>query len=131
MVHPQKCLHRIDLLGNVMASVLCFSVTVTLLAQAQGGEVRGKILVPENDELSEELFRGRSLLRYEMHLHTSAETVPPYRLSEKAAVYVESVPPAQIGYAPPETHPQLNQSQMLFRPLVLPVLVGTTVDFPN
>jgi hypothetical protein len=34
-------------------------------------------------------------------------------------------------FDPPDVHPRLNQSQMLFRPLVLAVLAGTTVDLPN
>lgn len=93
--------------------------------------VRGNIAVPERDEFMEELLRERALTRYEMHLHGSSEPVQPYRLSEKALVYLESVPQPPGGYGPPIVHPQLNQSQMLFRPLVLPVLVGTTVDFPN
>jgi plastocyanin len=79
----------------------------------------------------EELLRERSLTRYEMHLHGSNEPVEPYRPSETAVVYLEAVPAPAGGYDPPAAHPQLNQSQMLFRPLVLPVLVGSTVDFPN
>jgi hypothetical protein len=34
-------------------------------------------------------------------------------------------------YELPDTHPKLRQAQMMFHPLLLPVLVGTTIDFPN
>lgn len=99
------------------------------VAQLEGGQIRGKVVVSAHDELTDELMRGRSLTRYEMHMHGSNEMVPPYRLSEKAVIYLESVPPA--GYSVPPVHPRLNQTQMLFRPLVMAILAGTTVDFPN
>jgi plastocyanin len=58
------------------------------------------------------------------------EPLRPYRLSEKAVVYIDSIG-KDTTYAPPDVHPTLKQYQMMFRPLVLPVVVGTTVDFPN
>jgi len=69
------------------------------------------------------------MLRYDDVSH-AAEPIEPYRLSEVSVVYVEMVPGGG-EYPPPDINPKLNQSQMVFRPLVLPVLVGTTVDFPN
>ncbi len=112
----------------LLATCLLLPPAYGLLAQSG---VRGKVVGPANDEFAEELLRERSLTRYEMHLHTSADPVQPYRLSEKAVIYLESTAAASASYDPPALHPQLNQSQMLFRPLVLPVLLGTTVDFPN
>ncbi len=101
-------------------------------AQTAGkGSIEGKVFEPASDELTDELLRDRTLTRYEMHTHSTEGVVPPYTLSEKAVVYVETAP---AGYGLRDTsgvHPKLNQQQMLFRPLVLPVLVGTTVDFPN
>jgi plastocyanin len=102
-----------------------------LAAQTGTGGIRGTIVVPGADEFADELLRERSLTRYEMPLHSSNEPVQPYSISEKAVVYIESVPRPPDGYEIPTVHPKLNQSQMLFRPLVLPILVGTTVDFPN
>ena len=99
--------------------------------QTPEGEIRGRATVTANDDLTEELMRGRSLTRYTTHVHSSNESVPPYRLSEKAVIYLESVPAGSAAYLLPETNPQLNQTQMLFRPLVLAVLAGTAVDFPN
>ena len=99
--------------------------------QTGRGILRGKVMVSVAGDPTEELLRERVLTRYEAHGATSREQVRPYNLSEKAVVYIESatIPEMQVDSVAP--HPQLNQSQMLFHPLVLPVMVGTTVDFPN
>ena len=93
------------------------------------GTIEGTITVTGKDQLYEEIVRVRSLNRYEEHVHLTAEP-RPYRLSEKAAVYIESVNNGQ-KFNPPSTNPRLDQEELMFRPLVLPVLVGTSVDFPN
>jgi len=92
------------------------------------GSVSGKVIAPADDIL-EGLRRGKKMLRYDDVSHAT-EPIEAYRLSEVAVVYVEHVP-GEGSVPPPETNPTLNQSQMVFRPLVLPVTVGTTVDFPN
>ena len=99
--------------------------------QGGTGTIRGRVIEPVMDDISEELVRDRSLLRYETHLEPFHETAPPYKLSEEAVVYLESVHTYGWRHDSDITHPELNQSHMLFHPLVLPVLVGTTVDFPN
>ncbi len=121
--------------GRIAAAAAVVALLLPLpRAHAQetgGGRISGKVFEPASDELTDELLRERTLNRYEMHTHSMEEVVPPYTLSEKAVVYIESAP---AGGAPRDTgraHPKLNQQQMLFRPLVLPVLEGTTVDFPN
>jgi plastocyanin len=43
-------------------------------------------------------------------------------------VYVTTAPGT---FAPPATHPVMDQKSMKFNPHVMPVLVGTTVDFLN
>ncbi|MDE3058944.1 MAG: hypothetical protein KGJ59_13405 [Bacteroidota bacterium] len=96
-------------------------------AAAGSGTIRGKISVFRSDDVTNDLMRERALNRYE----TGSENLKPaepYRLSEKAVVYLESVPGT---YDPPKEHARLDQRDLLFRPLVLPVLAGTTVDFPN
>jgi hypothetical protein len=35
------------------------------------------------------------------------------------------------NFPPPAAHPVLDQRDLMFHPQVLPILVGTTVDFPN
>jgi plastocyanin len=98
--------------------------------RSAGGSVRGKLTLVGSEDVSEEILRGKRLTRYEGHAAMSTESVEPYRLSESAVVYIEQAGPRET-YTPPDDHPRLNQTQMVFRPLVLPVLVGTTVDFPN
>lgn len=94
----------------------------------QGGSVTGRVITPGDDFL-EALRRGKKLQRYDTHSH-STEPIEPYRLSEVAVIYIETIPNSS-NHPPPAQNPALNQHQMVFRPLVLPILAGTTVDFPN
>jgi len=48
----------------------------------------------------------------------------------RAVVYIEDVH-NEKRYLPPEQHPVLDQVNERFVPQVLPITVGTTVDFPN
>lgn len=68
------------------------------------------------------------LNRYDRNTGLAEKPFQPYTLPEKSVVYIELMPGS---FTSPETHPTLDQKDMVFRPLVLPVLVGTTVDFPN
>lgn len=45
-----------------------------------------------------------------------------------AVVYVDSV---KGDFKPPEKHPVMNQKNLIYLPHVMPILVGTTVDFLN
>ncbi|HXI03386.1 MAG TPA: carboxypeptidase regulatory-like domain-containing protein [Candidatus Saccharimonadales bacterium] len=51
------------------------------------------------------------------------------RNSADAIVYVDAIPGKT--FPPPSKHAEMDQKEMLFVPHVLPVLVGTTVDFRN
>jgi plastocyanin len=51
------------------------------------------------------------------------------RDSGDAVVYVDSVPGKT--FAPPKEHARVDQLNLTFIPHVLPVLIGTTVDFQN
>ncbi len=92
------------------------------------GIILGRVLTP-TEGVADDILRGKKLLRYDTH-HHAAEPVKPFRLSEVAVVYLEGLK-EKIPFSPPETRPVLNQYQIVFRPLVLPVQAGTTVDFPN
>ncbi len=109
---------------------LTFAVPLASAVSAEpgGGTIKGRIIVSSTDDVTSELMRERSLNRYETAGAAMDRTTEPYTLSEKAVVYVES---AEGEFAPPKLHPSLDQRGMLFRPLVLPIVVGTTVDFPN
>ena len=93
------------------------------------GKIEGRITVTSSDQIFEEIVRARSLNRYDEHVHLSKEP-RPYTLSEKAVVYIEAMN-STLTFPPPSKNPQLDQQDLMFRPLVLPVVVGTTVDFPN
>jgi plastocyanin len=48
--------------------------------------------------------------------------------AQPAVVYVETAPG---NFPPPATHARIDQQKMAFIPYLLPVVVGTTVDFLN
>ena len=98
------------------------------------GEVRGKITISHGES---DLGKAPIVDRYSTHrtsptpLGSSTEPVPAARLSERAAVYLEGDALKGQIFVPPTTHPVLGQKDLAFHPQVLPILVGTTVDFPN
>ena len=51
------------------------------------------------------------------------------RNSADAVVYLERI--GDNTFAPPEKHAMIDQKNLRFIPHVLPILKGTTVDFPN
>ncbi len=51
------------------------------------------------------------------------------RTSADAVVFISKVPGKT--FAPPTAHARIDQSKMQFVPRVLPVVIGTTVDFLN
>jgi len=74
-------------------------------------------------------MREQERNRYSDHVHSDARP-EPYQLSEKAVVYLISGSKG-AKTPPPSTNPRINQKDLMFRPLVLPITAGTTVDFPN
>lgn len=111
--------------------ILCYSLCSFSQERDKSlGEIHGKITILSKDELTEEIMHGRMIHRYGMDPLMSSKPVQPYRLSEEAVIFIDSMGGAE-SYDPPDVHPQLNQRDLIFRPLVLPVVVGTTVDFPN
>ena len=53
----------------------------------------------------------------------------PYTRLAEGAVYIVEVKDGKFD--PPEKHPVMDQKNKIFTPHILPVLVGTTVDFAN
>lgn len=113
-----------------MAIAMMAGLSVSAVAQGTpGGCVQGTITGPELDEATEHIMHGRELQRYKTGNDAHDQVPAGYRLSEKAVVYITG-----ISTDPPEDttlHAVLDQRDMIFRPLVLPVRTGTTVDFPN
>lgn len=52
----------------------------------------------------------------------------PYVRRSEAVVYIEAAPGE---FKPPEENPKMDQRRLVFIPHVLPIALGTTVDFPN
>lgn len=126
--------HRKYIVLSIAAAALLRAGVPPAPARQEGGKapgrLRGTITGPAADEFSEEVMLGRRLERYEMHGSGTHSPVRPYGLPEKAVVYIESVP-GEPQFDPSSRHARLDQTGMSFRPLVLPVLTGTIVDFPN
>jgi plastocyanin len=106
--------------------------------QIQAGgdsEIRGRVTISKKDDPEHHhttVTGGYPLYgsRGAGVAHKSAKAAP-FRLSERAVVYLESDRLNQGNYTPPEKVPSLDQTNLQFHPQVLPILVGTTVDFPN
>jgi plastocyanin len=98
-------------------------------------EIRGRIILTGRAETG--LHHAIIPDRYPRHgaqatTHagmTSQATEP--RLPERAVVYLEGESLNGQKYPLPAQNPMLNQRNLQFHPQVLPILVGTTVDFPN
>lgn len=60
---------------------------------------------------------------------TGTVKVTRARSSENAVVYIEKIPGKTFD--PPKDNPAVDQKNMTFIPHVLPVLIGTTVNFKN
>ena len=100
-------------------------------------EIHGKIAISRDGEIHGEQSHAPLFDRYAahgggnaMHAVNAAETTLT-RLSERAVVYLEGEELNHGSYALPPKSPMLDQKGLQFHPQVLPVLVGTTVDFPN
>jgi len=101
---------------------------------SRAGEIRGKITITKNED---DLQKPPTVDRYSTHRLApagpsgSAPSPSAMRLSEKAVVYLESESIKVQSFVPPTAHPILDQRDLTFHPQVLPIVVGTTVDFPN
>jgi plastocyanin len=98
------------------------------------GELRGVISLSRRAQDAVEHAHSPYQGHYSGRGATSALTgknPDPSRLSESAVVYLESEDLNNRQYPAPAEHPMLDQKNLQFHPQVLPVLVGTTVDFPN
>ena len=101
---------------------------------SRAGEIRGKITITKSDD---DLQKPPPIDRYSTHRLApatptgSTPSVSAKKLSEKAVVYLESETIKTQTFVPPTVHPILDQRDLTFHPQVLPIVVGTTVDFPN
>ena len=130
-------------------ALLCFHLWVVtpMMAQqkepvvtgslAPSGEIHGKITFAATANVQGEHPRDPLQERYGAHgakhtnaLHDMSEGIQA-RISERTVVYLESEELSGRTYPVPEKRPLLDQRDLQFHPQVLPILLGTTVDFPN
>ena len=101
------------------------------------GEIRGKITISRKSELAHDHPPRVLLERYPSHGagELASQATPAAslttKLSEKTVVYLESEKLNHGKYLLPAKNPVLDQKNLQFHPQVLPILAGTTVDFPN
>ena len=92
----------------------------------EAGELRGKVEVRTHVSSPE----GNPGMAYgHGGMFEKPEPKPAFTEAQSVIIYVEGRD--SVSHAPPQSHPQMVQRAKTFIPPVLPVLIGTTVDFPN
>ncbi len=108
-------------------TVVCGVGCVLFLGgEVRAGELRGRVEVRNH-------ISGREENPGIAYGHGGAfeKPVPKPVFTEAQNVIIYAEGRDTIAHAPPRHHPQMVQRAKTFIPPVLPVLVGTTVDFPN
>ena len=111
--------------SGVFAPAVALIGMIALVAPACAGVVRGTVHVPsmEQEAPSPSAYAGRA-----SSLPTTTMTM--HGAPGDAVVWLERVP-ASADTARAGPRPKLAQKDQCFQPRVLPIAVGTTVDFPN
>lgn len=104
---------------------------------SEPGGIHGRISVTKKEDSRSSLMHDQMFGMYSTHGAGEAAVLigpsapAPGKLSERAAVYLESDELTQGPYPVPARVPSLDQKNLQFHPQVLPVIVGTKVEFPN
>jgi plastocyanin len=135
--------------GNSVTSFILLHLAFTPLMIAQEAattekgaspsyaEIHGRISLSKRDDTHPANMRDQMFGMYSIHGGNGASSLigsspgTAGRLSERAVVYLESDDLNQGPYAPGTKSPSLDQKNLQFHPQVLPVMVGTRVEFPN
>jgi hypothetical protein len=106
----------------------CLTIVLFVAAPASAGVVRGVVHVP-----SVSSDAGAALNAYPGRASSLPGSHGPHRgLVTDAVVFVERLPAAADSLIPPPARrPRLAQKDQCFMPRVVPIAMGTTVDFPN
>lgn len=103
----------------------------------QLAEIRGRVSVPPSTLIDEDSRHDVLFDRYNTHRPSRGGSVGSvsgsvsHKISERSAVYLEGEPLKGKKYLPPTNRPVMDQKDLAFHPQVLPVVIGTTVEFPN
>ncbi|MFC1476899.1 hypothetical protein ACFL6L_00355 [candidate division KSB1 bacterium] len=110
---------------KLIAALLSMVVVFSAITTAHSGDIKGKVIIRSSGE--REPAKGLSALYRKPGEHDMKAA--PDTTSMQAVVFVQSFPgqpdPRSVDGA------ALAQKNEMFFPHILPVTVGTTVDFPN
>ena len=105
--------------------------------EAQLAGIHGRITIAKKEDARAASMHDQMFGMYSTHGAGEAAVLvgpaapAPGKVSERAAVYLESDELSQGPYPVPSRAPSLDQKNLQFHPQVLPVIVGTRVEFPN
>ena len=134
MFDPQQSGRRTLLVLLLLGGTLAFGTRVPAQESKREGEIRGRITIARADA---DAPKPPMIDRYSTHRppltgsEDNSVSPTPYKLAERVVIYIEGDPIKAQVFNPPSAHPILDQKDLTFHPQVLPILVGTTVDFPN
>ncbi len=103
---------------RIQTAFMLLALSSALLA---GGTIEGVVTFPQKGGAE-----GKLRLRYAGQTGARQQSEAP--APSPAVVFVEEV---AGSWPAPADHPRMLQKGLAFVPRVLPILVGTTVDFPN
>lgn len=95
--------------------------SAALEAPAGDGRISGRVQITKSSSSSSRSAKG-------LYGKSTSRLSKSAASDKRAIVYLSNVPGR---YQPPQSRPAMRQKNISIVPHVLPVLVGTTVDFPN
>lgn len=102
-----------------------------------GGTIKGKVTLQSAARGDDAVKQFLLLNHYAISKALQLEEKPgsgkrkEIPLTERAVVFIENPKLDRESYEVPARRPSMDQKDLMFRPQVLPILIGTTVDFPN
>lgn len=103
-------------------------LSVFVAAAAGAADIVGTVRVQPKLTEAEYQKQIKGVKGDEIYGVMGAERVDYKSASENVVVYIEK---ADGTFTPPAANPRIVQKKASFEPTVLPIVAGTTVDFPN
>ncbi len=117
---------------SVWEPLFCVCATAILIfgfaTFAKAADLVGVVHVQPKLSEADYQKQMKNLKSDDMYKTMGAERVDYKAAQADVVVYIEEVPGT---FAPPAENPKIVQKSASFQPAVLPILAGTTVDFPN
>ncbi|MBI4179364.1 hypothetical protein HY522_08085 [bacterium] len=103
-------------------------VCLAAVGRVEAADIAGVVHVKPKLSEADYQKQMKGVKRDDIYKTQGVERVDYKSAAGNVVVYVEE---AAGTFSPPEKNPAITQKNASFDPVVLPVLVGTTVDFPN